>query len=244
MKLQNKTILITGGSSGIGLAMAKALMKGNMIIITGRNKNKLDEIQNEYNDFDTIQCDVNSKEQIKSLAEYCQREYGGIDVLINNAGIFKFIDYLNNINDTNFSELSTNLIGPIQMVSVFLEQLRNSEQAAIINVSSALGIVPMSKAPLYSASKAALHSWTQSLRIQLKDTGIGIFEVVPPLTDTPATAHARNVKKLSPEVVAREMISGVEKGINTIYPGEAKMLKILARLAPSFIHKQINKQVA
>ena len=188
MKSVNNTVLITGGGSGIGLELATQLISlGNEVIITGRDLEKLKVAAKGLPKLHIIQSDVSSTSSIKSLYAKVTKEFPRLNVLINNAGIMRAI----NLNDTPSelsdmtTEIETNLSGLIQMTAQFLPQLKKQKNAGIMNVSSGLAFVPLAAAPVYCATKAAVHSYTQSLRVQLKQTNVTVFELAPPLTETP-----------------------------------------------------------
>ena len=187
MKLTENTILITGGSNGIGLELATQFLKlGNTVIITGRNLNRLNEVKKKYPKLNIIQSDAGKPVDIKSLYEIVSKQFPKLNVLINNAGIMRKL----NLNDTSMDleninqEIAINLSGPIRMVNQFLPLLKLQQHAAIMNVSSGLAFVPFPISPVYSATKAGVHFYTQTLRIQLKNSNIKVFELAPPLTNT------------------------------------------------------------
>lgn len=183
MELTNNTILITGGTSGFGYEFASVLLRlGNTIIITGRDQKKLDKTKNELPGVHTFQSDVSDPKAITALYEQVIIQFPKLNILINNAGEMHKI----NLNDTSNTltditrEIEINLIGPIRMVQQFLPHLKIKQTAAIINVTSGLALIPFPLSPVYGASKAGLHSYTQSLRVQLKKTNIRVFELFPP----------------------------------------------------------------
>lgn len=245
----NQKVLITGGSSGIGLALAKKMLShNNTVIITGRNLPKLEKVKAELPDLHIFQSDVTQAEEVKKLAAAMQSEFGGIDVLVNNAGIMLLLDSGNEANDLQkqFEEIDINFHSPIRMLHHFLPQLKRSEHAVLINVSSGLAYVPFAQAPVYSGTKAAVHFWTKSIRPQLKPHGINVIELLPPVVDTQLAKDADlkddNLKPMPPEKLADIFWKDYAKGREEITPGISKALKIMSRLAPKFIFKQLNKQ--
>ena len=176
MKLINRTILITGGSSGIGLELARQLLaRGNEVIITGRDQHKLDAAQQALPGLHVIKSDVSDPGAIAALSETVIGQFPTLDTLINNAGIMRNL----NLNKSNglqevTQEIDINLSGPIRMVQQFLPHLKTRKQALIVNVSSGLAFVPLPISPVYCAAKAALHSFTQSLRIQLRSSSVTV----------------------------------------------------------------------
>ncbi len=250
MNNSKQKVLITGGGSGIGLALAqKFLQHGNTVIITGRNLSKLEKVKAETPDLHIYQSDVTKEEDVKKLIDQVQEEFGGIDVLVNNAGIMNLVDAGNESNDLQkqFQEIEINYHAPIRMLHHFLPQLKKSKHAVLINVSSGLAYVPFAQAPVYSGTKSALHFWTLGIRPQLKPHNIKVVELFPPVVDTPLAhgadiAENDNLKPMPPEKLAtifwKDFISGKEE----ITPGISKQLKFMSRLAPKFIFKQLNKQ--
>jgi uncharacterized oxidoreductase len=249
MKQSNQKVLITGGGSGIGLALAKKFLShNNTVIITGRNLAKLEKVKAELPDIHIFQSDVTDDAEVRMLVDDMEEKFGGIDVLINNAGIMLLLDTANENNDLRkqFEEIEINYHAPIRLVHYFLPQLKKSKNAVLVNVSSGLAYVPFSQAPVYSGTKAAVHFWTQSIRPQLKPHGIKVIELLPPVVDTKLAKDADlkddNLKPMPPEKLADIFWKDYSKGREEITPGISKALKIMSRLAPKFIFKQLNKQ--
>jgi uncharacterized oxidoreductase len=246
MKTFNRIILITGGSSGIGLALAKKFLANNhTVIITGRGLEKLQKIKAEYLQLFIYQNDVTKEDDIKQLVSYTLEKFGGIDVLINNAGIMQPIDTSVENEDLKkiFSEIDINFNSPIRMVNYFLPQLKKSSHAEIINVSSGLAFVPFAQTPIYSASKVALHFWTKSIRLQLEHHHIKVIELLPPLVDTQLSKVTDvKLKPMSPDKLADLFWKAYKKGEIEITPGTSKRLKIMSRFLPNFIFRQMNRQ--
>src|SRR6266852_8412848 len=187
MKLTSNTILITGGASGIGYELTKQLTTlGNKILITGRDQAKMDRAKAAFPKIHTFRSDVSDPKAIATLYEEVTKQFPELNILINNAGIMREI----NIHDKAGSleditrEIEINLSGPIRMVKQFLPHLKTKSKAAIMNVSSGLAFVPLPISPVYCATKAGLHSFTESLRVQLKNTKVKVFELAPPATQT------------------------------------------------------------
>ena len=176
------TILVTGGTSGIGLGLALRLHKaGNKVIIAGRRQALLDQIVAEHPGIDSVLLDVCDPQSIQRSSQALATRHPNLNVLINNAGIMHWEDltdseYLGTAEDT----VTTNLLGTIRMVYAFIPQLLRQPSATIVNVSSALAFVPLPATPTYSATKAAVHSFTQSLRVQLEASPIEVIELAPP----------------------------------------------------------------
>jgi len=251
MKQSKQIVLITGGSSGIGLALAKKFVENdNTVIITGRNLSKLETVKKEFPNIHIFQSDVTDDAEVRMLADDIQEKHNGIDILINNAGIMNLVNAGNEENDLQkqMQEIEINYNSPIRLLHYFLPQLKKSKNAVLVNVSSGLAYVPFAQAPTYSGTKSALHFWTQGIRPQLQAHNIKVVELLPPVVDTPLAhgadiAEDDNLKPMPPEKLAdifwKDFINGKEE----ITPGISKQLKLMSRLAPKFIFKQLNKQV-
>lgn len=250
MKKSDKKVLITGGSSGIGLALARKFLDTNYtVIITGRDLIKLEKVKAENPKIHFFQSDVTDDAEVRMLAEGIEQQFGGIDVLINNAGIMRLLNAGDETNDLQkqFEEIEINYHAPIRMLHYFLPQLKRSKNAVLINVSSGLAYVPFAQSPVYSGTKAAVHFWTKSIRPQLKPHGIKVIELLPPVVDTPLAhgadiADDNNLKPMLPEKLAEAFWQGYIKTKEEITPGISTQLKMMSRLAPKFIFKQLNKQ--
>ncbi len=252
MKVSDNTILITGGTSGIGFELATRLLAlGNTVIVTGRSQSNLDAARKKIPGIHAIQSDVSDPAAIASLYQRVVVEFPSLNVLINNAGIMRKINlhtFGSDLQDLT-REVEINLNGSIRMVMQFLPQLKMQKRAAIVNVSSGLAFVPLASSPVYCAAKAAIHSFTQSLRIQLKNTNITVFELAPPITATPlfrddfSADDLPGVKPMDVKTLAKHAIDGIKRDRLEIRPGLSNILKIMSRLAPNFILKQLGKPV-
>ncbi len=182
MKLTGNTIFITGSGSGIGRALAEALHNlGNKVIISGRNKERLEETINANPGISAVELNVQDPASIEAAAKQLIEEHPDLNVLINNAGIIHSDDAAGVIDeDVLVSTVKTNLLGPIRMTSALIEHLKSKEEAVVINTTSILGFMPLAATAVYSATKAALHTYTLSQRYMLKDTPVKVLEIVPP----------------------------------------------------------------
>jgi uncharacterized oxidoreductase len=246
MKLQGKTILITGGTSGIGLELAKQLLaRGNTVIVTGRDQAKLDATRRMLPGLHAFCSDVSDPGAIVSLHDALLAQFPALDVLVNNAGIMRNLNLNRERSLSDVSrEIDINLSGPIRMVQQFLPHLKSRKGALIVNVSSGLAFVPLPIAPVYSATKAALHSYTQSLRVQVAGSGITVIELAPPGVETPLfrgefAEEMKDQKGMDVKVLVQQAIAGIESGKVEIRPGLANVLKMMSRIAPQFIFNQL-----
>ncbi len=182
MQVSGNTILITGGSSGIGLALAERFVESkSRVIVTGRRESLLEEVRRKLPSVVTVVSDSGNEAERVRLAADLTARFPDLNVLINNAGIQRKLDLLQSEPWAQTrEEIAINLEGPIHMTSVFLPHLLRQPKPVVVNVSSGLAFVPLAAAPLYSATKAALHSYTLSLRRQLRKTAVEVVEVIPP----------------------------------------------------------------
>ncbi len=189
MKLHKRTVLITGGTSGIGYELARQLLeRDNTVIVTGRDQAKLDATKRVFPNVHTIRSDVSDPAAIPALQEAVLAKFPALDTLIKNAGIMRNLNLnLNRPRDLEdvTREIDINFSGPVRMIQQFLPHLKSKKGALLINVSSGLAFIPMPISPVYCATKAAIHSFTQSLRVQLEGTGVTVIELAPPGVETP-----------------------------------------------------------
>lgn len=186
MKTSGNTIFITGGGSGIGRGLAQALHKaGNQVIISGRRKAYLDATTQANPGMASIEMDVSDPASINAVAAQLVRDFPKLNVLINNAGIMQIDDASGLVDEAlMLSTISTNLLGPIRITGALIEHLKKQPDATVINVSSVLAFVPLAVTAVYSSTKAAIHSYTQSLRWRLQGTSVKVREIAPPWVQT------------------------------------------------------------
>jgi uncharacterized oxidoreductase len=243
MKLEGRTVLITGGSAGIGLALAQRLLAlGNTVIVTGRRQAKLDAAAAETPGLHTIQCDAADVDAVAALGARIDADFPELDVLVNNAGIFDFNNLTTRAADlvSLTRELDVNLAGPIRTTSVLIDRLR-ANRGTLINVSSGLAFVPIQAAPIYCATKAALHSYTITLRQQLRGQ-VEVIELMPPAVRTDLTTELPEdgaFKLISTDELMTATLAGLRSGASEIRPGQANQLHFMSRLAPGFIQGQL-----
>jgi uncharacterized oxidoreductase len=222
MNISGNTILITGGGSGIGLATAKLLDQfKNRLILVGRNKQKLQHAVSQLINAEFFIADVTDPHDVQSLVKHAEREFPDLNILINNAGV-AYTYSIQRIEDSfekATAEINTNYLANVHLTTKLLPLLLKNNESAIINNSSVTALVPALKIPIYSASKAALHSFSQSLRYLLNaQSNVKVFEVLPPLVDTDFSKDIDG-PKLSPEKVAETILHGIETDTYEIYVG-------------------------
>ena len=244
MRLTGRTILITGGSAGIGLAFAlKFLELGNDVIVTGRRQAVLDEVKAKYPRLHTIRGDVADPAQVAAVAAQVKDEFPSLDVLMNNAGIGvpQSLRHADPDLAGALAQLDVNVGGVIRMTSALIDIL-TANRGTIINVSSMLAFAPVPALPIYSATKAAVHSYTQSLRFQLEDNGVEVIELMPPAIETDMTSEfPEEVDKISTEELVRLSFAALRAGKLEIRPGQTNQVAFMRRLAPDFINRQLWK---
>lgn len=213
MKTTGNTILITGGGSGIGRGLAEGFHRlGNQVIIAGRRKQVLDETTKANPGMKSVTLNVEDPADIRSVAAQLAKEYPALNVLINNAGIMRaenLLDQGENLVDAE-SMVVTNLLGPIRLTAALLPQLRKQPYSAIVNVSSGLAFVPLTLTPTYCATKAAIHSYTQSLRYQLKGTATEVIELIPPYVQTDLMGGASDPRAMPLDAYIAEVMEIVK----------------------------------
>lgn len=235
MKTTGNTILITGGSSGIGLALAQRLLSlNNKVIITGRDLQKLEMVQKQTPGLDIFACDLTEPNALDILVQDIKKRHGDLNVLVNNAAIqynYSFAEESNVVGKIDH-EIATNISAPMKLTALLLPLLLKNKGSAVVNVSSGLAIAPKTSASVYCASKAAIHSYSKTLRYQLESRGVKVFEIIPPLVATPMT-EGRGKSKITPERLVDEFIKNFEADQYESYIGKAKILNVLSRIWPS-----------
>lgn len=195
MKIRNNTILITGGGAGIGRGLAEALhAEGNQIIIAGRREDLLRETAAVNPGMRFAVLDVEDAEGIRTFATQVVKDHPALNVLINNAGIMRAESLTADPVEIGDAEamIATNILGPIRLTAALLPHLQQQAEATIINVTSGLAFVPLALTPTYSATKAAMHSYSQSLRHQLRNTSVRVIELAPPAVATDLMPSSRS----------------------------------------------------
>lgn len=212
MKTTGNTILITGGSAGIGLEIARQFVAlGNKVIITGRNEERLNKAAVQLGDVIAIPFDVSKSSNVSALTDLIKTQHPDLNIVINNAGAAG----IHSLSDTDKTfdiaedEILTNYLSVVRLNQQLLPILQQQKEAAIVNVSSIVAFAPSQNLPTYSASKAALHSYTQSLRLSLANTSVKVFELMPPLVNTDFSAEIGGEKGIAPSVLANDLIDAL-----------------------------------
>lgn len=249
MNIGGNTILITGGATGIGFSLAEEFVKaGNEVIICGRRRNKLDEAKEKLPQIRTKVCDLSKEGERQSLYDWISSDFKDVNILVNNAGIQRMIDFKKGTEElfNGEDEIEINLKACIHLSAYFVPIFMKQKEAAIINVSSGLGFVPLAIMPVYCATKAAIHSFSLSLRHQLRNTSVKVFEVVPPTVDTELDKGARarrgqGDRGIPPAEVARAVIDGLGKDEYEIAVGMARNLLIGSKNNFDLIFQNMNR---
>jgi uncharacterized oxidoreductase len=215
MKLAGNTVLITGGATGIGFALAAAFLKeGSIVLVCGRREARLAEAKKRHPALHTRVSDIAKEEDRRTLGDWAISH--NVNILINNAGMQREVDFTRGLPalTEGDNEIRCNLEGPLFLTALLMPHLQSRQNAAIINISSGLGFVPIARMPVYCATKAALHSFTVSLRHQLAGKGIKVFEVIPPTVDTELDRGARAKRGQTDRgIPAQEVADAVMKGL-------------------------------
>jgi uncharacterized oxidoreductase len=227
MKLTGNTIFITGGGSGIGRALAEALHKrGNRIIISGRRAGHLRKTLDANPGMEAIELDITNPESIAGVAARLIKNHPDLNVLINNAGIMQIDDAASEISDELLtSTITTNLMGPIRLTGALIEHLKKQESATVMMVSSVLGFTPMAMTAVYSSTKAALHSYSQSLRFKLRNSRVRVLEVIPPWVRTELLNSSEEPRAMPLEEFLDETMEALATDANEIMVPRAKFLR-------------------
>ncbi len=245
MNFGHNTVLITGGASGIGLSLASHFVQNDStVIICGRNENKLAEAKVKHPQLTTYVCDVaNSAERI-SMVNWISQEFPALNMLVNNAGIQRRGLQLSQEQpwETLADEITINLEAPIHLSMLLIPQLLKQEKSTIINVTSGLAFVPLAIAPIYSATKAALHSYTLSLRQQLSDTPIAVLEIIPPAVNTDLGGKGLHTFGVEVNEFTEAIVKQLENGQLEASYGLATESRHASREQLDLIFKRMNQQ--
>ncbi len=243
MHLSNHKILITGGSSGIGLELATQLLKkNNHVLICGRNLQRLQAAKQQNPTLETFQCDLSIPEDCDRLVHWIQENHSDLNVLINNAAIVHKSAFLTDPNALEKAQLEfqVNFMAPLRLIKKLASTLHQHITPTIINITTGLVYAPRADYSYYNATKAALHSFTQVLRIQLKNRNFRVIEILMPAVNTPW--HKGNPPKIaiSTEKAVAMMLKELAAGKTEIKIGKVKLFHFISRLSPRFALKKIN----
>ncbi|RZJ73095.1 SDR family NAD(P)-dependent oxidoreductase [Flavobacterium sp.] len=225
MKTSQNTVLITGGGSGIGFELAKILSEnGNKVIITGRSRERLEQAVSKLQNVDFIQADVTNPKDVERIADTVKDKFPKLNILVNNAGnarYYKLTDENANAFEKASDEIQTNYLSIVRLTEKLLPTLSKNGSAAIANVSSIVALVPGITLPTYAASKAALHSYSQALRLTLERNGndTKVFELMPPLVNTEFSKEIGGENGMEPQAVAQSLLDGFADDVYEIHPG-------------------------
>ncbi|HZE85006.1 MAG TPA: SDR family NAD(P)-dependent oxidoreductase [Puia sp.] len=243
MRTTKNTVLITGGSAGIGLEMAKLFdKKGNHVIITGRNEARLKAAAAQLKNVTPILSDVSADADVTALVDRIGRDFPDLNILINNAGK-AFVHRLDSDSDgfgKAEQEMLTNYLSIIRLNERLLPLLKGKKEAAIVNVSSIVAIVPHYLTTTYGPSKAALHSYTLSLRHALRDTAVKVFELMPPLVDTEFSQEIGGSNGIAPSAVAEDLLNALENDRYEIHTGNTAGIYQLYLSSPDAAFQAMN----
>ena len=243
MNLSQQIILVTGGNSGIGMKLVKQLhAMGSTLVVVSRSQKNWQQLSQYQPIVQTLQCDLSKKDEVVQLVEKLEADEISIDILVNCAAL----QFTSLLTDSDFSfegietEVATNFTSVVWLSYLLLPTLRSRPESAIVNLSSGLAFSPKTGSAVYCATKAAIHSFSQSLRYQLANSSVQVTEVLLPLVDTPMTA-GRGSKKISPECAAQAIIKGLEQDRDEIYVGKAKLLPLMMRVWPGLMKRILRR---
>ncbi|QPH40042.1 SDR family oxidoreductase [Pedobacter endophyticus] len=244
MKTSNNTVLIVGGTAGIGLEIVKQLVAlNNYVIVTGRDKQRLETALAGLQNVTPIAFDVSKESDVTALVKRIEVDFPQLNMVINNAGrafVYHLADEAEDAFGNAAEEMMTNYLAIIRLNQKLMPILRAQNESAIVNVSSVVAFVPGINLPTYAASKAALHSYTTSLRLSLEETSVKVFELMPPLVDTAFSKEIGGHNGIKPAVVADEFIAALAKNEFEIRVGDTEKIYQLFRKAPAEALSLIN----
>lgn len=237
-----KVVLITGGSSGLGFELGKQMCEaGDTVIVCGRSKDKLDTVKKLVPKLITFPCDITKSEDREKLLQFIKFKFKNLNMLINNAGIAEryLLSKVTNLEEKLHREISTNYIAPVMLADMFKEIL-STNRGTVVNVTSGLAYVPAFIEPNYCATKAALHSMTQSMRLEYAKLNIKVSEIFYPAVDTPFQNGHVPPNAIKADLAASVALNGLNRGKEEIRVKMAGMLYVLSRVIPKGALKMIN----
>ena len=246
MQTSRHLALVTGGSSGIGLAIARALVTaGNTVVIAARDQKRLAAAAARIPGAHAVRLDIADTAALPAVLDEVRDRFGPVSLLVNNAGTFHRYRYVDGADagEKVAEEITTNVLGTIQLTRLALPQLFEHRTAAVVTLSSILAYVAAPDVPVYTATKAALHSFSRSLRATLADTPVRVFDVLPPLVDTEPVRHVPGAK-IPPEAVARAVLAGIGADRYEIKIGRTVQVARLSRFAPKLTDRIVARRIA
>jgi uncharacterized oxidoreductase len=250
LDVSGNTVFITGGATGIGFALAEKFVNaGSVVIVCGRRKSKLKAAKQKLPALHIRQCDVSVESDRGNLLRWATRRFPDLNILVNNAGIQREMDFksptVNKAPSPKDDEVTINLAAYIRFCALFAPIFLKKKKAAIVNISSGLAFVPIAMMPVYCATKAAIHSFTISLRHQLRGTSVRVIEAAPPTTDTELDAsfageEEQAYRGISPQEVAAAIMEGMKADKQEIFVGQAQGLYQASLKDPEAIFKRLN----
>jgi uncharacterized oxidoreductase len=243
MTQKRNTILITGGSSGLGLQMAKVFLeRGNTVIICSRSTEKLRNAKLALPELITYECDLASREACEEMVAWLTRQHPSLNMLINNAAIVHKEDFVQGdlMIEKLYREVSTNFLAPVVLIKLLFPLLVKQPNAHIVNITTGLVYIPRTIYPFYNSTKTALHAFTQVLRQQLKGSPVKVTEVLFPAVATPWHNGSPPRIAITPEKAVQEMVQQLDACKDEIKVGKVKLLYLLSRLAPAFAFRKLN----
>jgi len=243
MQLASNTVLITGGASGIGFALAERFLRaGSQVIICGRREEKLEEARAKHPGLKTRVCDLAKETQRTALHKWVTKEFPRLNVLVNNAGIQRRVRLPEELKwKPTHEEIAINLEAPVHLSALFIPHLKKQEHPSIMNVTSGLSFAPMANVPIYCATKAALHSFTLSLRHQLSSTPIRVIEIIPPAVNTDLGGPGLHTFGLPVEEFVNAVMVGLQEGSPEIAYGYSQRASRASRAELDEIFQRMNQ---
>jgi len=243
MQLASNTVLITGGASGIGLALARRFIQdGSTVIVCGRREEKLAEARKNHPELKTLACDLSKEKDRVRLSEWATKEFPRLNVLVNNAGIQRRVRIGGDKKwSATHEEIAINFEAPVHLTALFLPHLMKQERPAIMNVTSGLAFSPMASAPIYCATKAALHSFTLSLRHQLAGTQVQVIEIIPPAVNTDLGGPGLHTFGVAVDEFVNAVTMGLRQGEPEIAYGYSQRASQASRSELDEIFQRMNQ---
>lgn len=245
MKLTGNTVFITGGGSGIGRALAEALyQRGNKVIISGRRTGHLQKTLEANPGMEALELDITSPETIAAVSAKLIESHPGLNVLINNAGIMQIDDASGPIEDELItSTITTNLVGPIRLTGALIDHLKKQESASVLLVSSVLGFTPMAMTAVYSATKAAIHSYAMSLRFKLRHSSVRVLEIIPPWVRTDLLNSTKEPRAMPLDEFLQGTMDALTTEADEILVPHARFLREQAGASEAMFVTSFNEQL-